>query len=117
MPELPEVETIRRDLAPLVEGREIVAFAVMPGAERLLVGAPQDYVRSRLVGQRIGPLGRRGKYLLLPLLDPLNLRSDVGEHDRCEAAFGRHELEQPGARERITAPLPGESCVRAAVSR
>ena len=69
MPELPEVETIRRDLTPLLEGRAIVSFAVLPGAERLLGGAPEDYVRSRLVGQRLGPPGRRGKYLLLPLFD------------------------------------------------
>ncbi len=69
MPELPEVETIRRDLDPLLLGRTIVSFTVLPGAERLLVGAPEDYVRSRLVGQAIGPLERRGKYLLLPLQD------------------------------------------------
>ena len=69
MPELPEVETIRRDLAPLIEERTICSFTVLPGAERLLVGAPEDYLRTRLVGQRIGPLGRSGKYLLLPLLE------------------------------------------------
>ncbi len=69
MPELPEVETIRRDLAPLVEERVIRSFDILPGAKRLLVGAPEDYIRSRLEGQRIGSLGRRGKYLLLPLFE------------------------------------------------
>ncbi len=37
---------------------------------------------------------------------------DVGEHDRGEAAFGGHELEEPGAAERITAPPAMASCVR-----
>ncbi len=76
MPELPEVETIRRDLTPLVEGRVIRSFVVLPGGERLLLGAPQDYMRSRLVGMRVGALGRRGKYLLIPLLDR---KSGAGE--------------------------------------
>ncbi len=37
---------------------------------------------------------------------------DVGEHDRGETAFGRHELEEPDAAERITAPPAMASCVR-----
>jgi formamidopyrimidine-DNA glycosylase len=33
------------------------------------VGAPVGYVRSRLVGERIGAVGRRGKYLLVEMAD------------------------------------------------
>ncbi len=69
MPELPEVETIRRDLAPLVVGRRIVAFHVAPGGERLLAGVPAAALRAQLVGRRLTALGRRGKYLLFHLDD------------------------------------------------
>lgn len=67
MPELPEVETIRRDLAPLLEGQRITRFDVLPGGERLLQGVPLAHLRARLKGRTLGPPGRRGKYLLLPL--------------------------------------------------
>ncbi len=64
MPELPEVETTRRGIAPHVEGREIVEVIVRQG--RLRVPVPDDFV-DRLVGSRIGTLARRAKYLLLPI--------------------------------------------------
>ncbi|MBB3191164.1 bifunctional DNA-formamidopyrimidine glycosylase/DNA-(apurinic or apyrimidinic site) lyase [Halomonas cerina] len=64
MPELPEVETTRRGLAPHVEGREINEVIVRQ--PRLRVPVPGDLV-DRLVGARIGPLSRRAKYLLLPV--------------------------------------------------
>lgn len=67
MPELPEVETTRRGIAPHVEGREIVEVIVRDS--RLRVPVPTDLV-ERLVGARIGPLSRRAKYLLLPLSQP-----------------------------------------------
>ena len=67
MPELPEVETIRRDLEPRIVGRTITGFDVLPGAQRLLRGVPQNAVRERLVGARITGLGRHGKYLLVGL--------------------------------------------------
>ena len=67
MPELPEVETIRRDLAPRVAGRTITSLTVMPGAKRMLVGVPTRRVRARLVDRRIEGIERRGKYLLFQL--------------------------------------------------
>ncbi len=105
MPELPEVETVRRDLDPLVRERRIVTFTVFPGGERVLVGAPEDYVRTRLVGKGIGPLGRRGKYLLLPLLEE-GSGEDAGTlvvHLRMTGSL-RHvlvESEKPGAPDRF----------------
>ena len=62
MPELPEVETIRRQLAPLVQGRTLERIEVLdprwprPLSERDLSDA--------LTGRRVERLGRRGKYLL-----------------------------------------------------
>ena len=69
MPELPEVETIRRDLAPRVVGRRVSGFRVLRGAGRILLGVPQRRVRDRLVGRRIAGVDRRGKYLLFRLDD------------------------------------------------
>ena len=69
VPELPEVETIRRDLEPLVVGRPITSVEVDPGTIQLLVGAPIETLRENLVGRAIESLGRRGKYLMFGLDD------------------------------------------------
>jgi formamidopyrimidine-DNA glycosylase len=62
MPELPEVETVRRGLAPVLEGRRLVRVAAMRADLR--VPLPVD-LAQRLTGRRITALGRRGKYLLM----------------------------------------------------
>lgn len=69
MPELPEVETIRRDLEPLVTGRSITAVDVDPATIQLLAGAPIEVLRANLVGRSVTGLGRRGKYLMFSLDD------------------------------------------------
>ncbi|MYD27876.1 MAG: DNA-formamidopyrimidine glycosylase, partial [Dehalococcoidia bacterium] len=51
MPELPEVETIRRDLEPLVVGRTVAAVEVDPGTIDLLTDLPIDGLRAGLVGR------------------------------------------------------------------
>lgn len=61
MPELPEVETTRRGLEPLVLGATVTAVVVRNRALRLPV--PHDLART-LDGRRIDALERRGKYLL-----------------------------------------------------
>lgn len=69
MPELPEVETIRRDLAPLVVGRRITGIEVDPATVQLLARAPVEALRASLVGRSFVSLDRRGKYLLFGLDD------------------------------------------------
>jgi formamidopyrimidine-DNA glycosylase len=71
MPELPEVETIRRDLEPLVRGRQIVGVDVDEATLPLLAGPATsiEMLRSALVGRTVTGLGRRGKYLLFALDD------------------------------------------------
>ncbi|MGL5447818.1 MAG: bifunctional DNA-formamidopyrimidine glycosylase/DNA-(apurinic or apyrimidinic site) lyase [Rhabdaerophilum sp.] len=64
MPELPEVETVRRGLAPVLEGAEIEA--VQLNRADLRFPFPERFA-ERLTGATIGPLGRRAKYLLVPL--------------------------------------------------
>ncbi len=69
MPELPEVETIRRDLAPLVTGRRIEAVEIDPATIHLLAATSIEAVRASLIGREITDLGRRGKYLLFAMDD------------------------------------------------
>jgi formamidopyrimidine-DNA glycosylase len=64
VPELPEVETTRRGLAPHVRGRRIAALKVY---ERRLRWPVANGLPGRLSGQRITGVGRRAKYLLLKL--------------------------------------------------
>lgn len=65
MPELPEVETTRRGIAPHVEGCEV--REVLVRQSRLRVPVPAD-LDDRLVGARVGEIGRRAKYLLIPII-------------------------------------------------
>jgi len=67
MPELPEVETVRRQLEPLIAGRQVLDFRVMPGAERLLRGRTAPEIADQLSGCRFTTVDRRGKYLGLNL--------------------------------------------------
>jgi formamidopyrimidine-DNA glycosylase len=62
MPELPEVETIVRGLAPVLEGRRLVR--VEPRRADLRRAFPPD-LRQRLTGARVTGLGRRAKYGLV----------------------------------------------------
>ena len=64
MPELPEVETIRRTLEPLVVGRRIVDLEVRCAALRWPLAAD---LRERLRGRIVVSLDRRAKYLLARL--------------------------------------------------
>jgi formamidopyrimidine-DNA glycosylase len=65
MPELPEVETVRRQLAPRVEGRTFRRVRVLD--ERWCMPlAPREMERA-LRGRRVESLGRRGKYLVWKL--------------------------------------------------
>ena len=62
MPELPEVETTRRGLAPHVEGRRVTTVVLRRPDLRWPI--PPE-IRETLPGQRIDAVRRRAKYLLL----------------------------------------------------
>lgn len=62
MPELPEVETTRRGLAPLLEGRRITGVTLRRPDLRWPI---PEAVGRQLPGQRIDTVARRAKYLLL----------------------------------------------------
>jgi formamidopyrimidine-DNA glycosylase len=65
MPELPEVETYVAELAPLLQGRAVVAAQVR--WPRIIAEPPPEAFVQRIVGQRFVHFGRRGKYILLGL--------------------------------------------------
>ena len=69
MPELPEVETIRRDLLPHVVGRRFTGVEIMPGAEKVVARPSPAEFQGALPGLRIEGIERWGKYLLFPLSD------------------------------------------------
>jgi formamidopyrimidine-DNA glycosylase len=71
MPELPEVETIRRQLAPLVQGRTFERVEVLDArwCRPLAPREMEDAVRGREVER----LGRRGKYLVWSFSDDVHL--------------------------------------------
>ncbi|MEU4348467.1 bifunctional DNA-formamidopyrimidine glycosylase/DNA-(apurinic or apyrimidinic site) lyase [Streptomyces sp. NPDC023838] len=69
MPELPEVEVVRRGLERWVAGRTVDVVEVLhPRAVRRHPAGAVDFA-ARLKGHRIGVARRRGKYLWLPLED------------------------------------------------
>ncbi len=61
MPELPEVESVRRQLAPRLEGRRVVDVWWDPHPQQ------RFHEVGSLPGHRIESVDRRGKYLILPL--------------------------------------------------
>jgi len=75
MPELPEVETVRRGLAPVLEGARI---------DRVMLGRPDlrfplpDRFAERLEGRRVSGLSRRAKYLIAHLDDGVSLIAHLG---------------------------------------
>jgi formamidopyrimidine-DNA glycosylase len=67
MPELPEVEVVRRGLERWVSGRTVSTVAVLhPRAVRRHVAGSEDFA-AQLAGRTLGAAQRRGKYLWLPL--------------------------------------------------
>lgn len=65
MPELPEVETVKNEIAPHVLGHTITGItAVWPG---IIKEIPVSEFTSRVTGQKIVSLSRHGKYLLFHL--------------------------------------------------
>jgi len=70
VPELPEVEVVRRGLADWVTGRTIESVTVLhPRAIRRHVAGPGDFA-ARLAGRTVTGTARRGKYLWLTVDDP-----------------------------------------------
>ncbi len=89
MPELPEVETVRRTLETLILGKEIEEVQVLYPK---IIKKPEVYEEfaDALKGQHVKEIGRRGKFLIL-YLDDYALVS----HLRMEGKYALHEASEP----------------------
>lgn len=109
MPELPEVETVRRGLAPVLEGRAIAAAELRrpdlrwPFPERMA---------ERLAGKRVLALRRRSKYLLADLSSGESLLVHLGMSGRMLVsgdplgAF-HHTRPTPGKHDHVILDIEG----------
>lgn len=106
MPELPEVETVRRGLAPALEGATIDAVTL--ARSDLRIPFPPEFSR-RLEGARIAALTRRGKYLVAPLSTGESLIVHLGMTGRFLLPNG--PIERPGEFYYLSPPDPAHSHV------
>ncbi|MGI5920742.1 MAG: bifunctional DNA-formamidopyrimidine glycosylase/DNA-(apurinic or apyrimidinic site) lyase [Syntrophomonadaceae bacterium] len=90
MPELPEVETIRRSLAPSVGSRITGIDVFKPEVIRR-----QDYPAADIYGEPLDDVGRRGKFLLLVLGNRHWLIIHLGMSGRLYMAEEEEELVAP----------------------
>jgi formamidopyrimidine-DNA glycosylase len=63
VPELPEVETVRRAIAPVLEGARLEHVEILDA--RLVRPFDPVIVAGELLGERVADVGRRGKYLIV----------------------------------------------------
>ncbi len=88
MPELPEVETVVRDLRPLLEGRTILSARQ---SKKKLRRPWKPQWSAEVVGARVAGLRRRGKWILIDVASPtppgppsLKGRGEIGTRALCE---------------------------------
>jgi formamidopyrimidine-DNA glycosylase len=79
MPELPEVETVKQGLAPILEGQRIAR--VVARRPDLRFPLPDDF-GQRLTGRTVIKVARRAKYLLIELDDGVTLMAHLGMSGR-----------------------------------
>lgn len=95
MPELPEVETVRRGLIPKLVGRRIVRL--QQRRRDLRVPFPAKFA-ARVEGRRILAIDRRAKYLLIRLDDGQTLVAHLGMSGRMTLHDAKSAAEHPLAR-------------------
>ena len=97
MPELPEVETVRRGLAQAMTGARI--SGVTQNRPDLRFPFPDRFV-ERLTGRRVTGVGRRAKYLMIDLDDGMILAAHLGMTGsfRLETAAGDRSAEAVSGR-------------------
>jgi formamidopyrimidine-DNA glycosylase len=117
MPELPEVETVRRGLAPVLVGATIAR--VEQRRADLRFPFPENFV-ARLAGRRVETLGRRAKYLLAGLEGGATLVMHLGmsgsfrvERDGASAIPGvfHHPRSRLGAHDHVVFELSNGAAI------
>lgn len=119
MPELPEVETVRRGLARVMEGATIARVVVRRGDLRRPL--PAQFA-ERLAGRRVEALERRAKYLILRLDDGNALLVHLGMSGRMVIDGGNiarfaHDVGPLEAHEHVVVTLANGAVVRYADPR
>lgn len=89
MPELPEVETVRKGLTKLVNGKTIQSVIVR--WPRIIEQPSDDEFCHLLIGETIESIERRGKYLIFKLS-----HYDMVSHLRMEGKFDYHPTQDDG---------------------
>ena len=92
VPELPEVETLRRSLARHLPGRSIVAIRVRE--RRLREPVRPARLKRLLTGRRVVALRRRAKYLLVDLEGGTSLLVHLGMSGRLSLSRPREPLDR-----------------------
>ncbi len=88
MPELPEVETVRRGLSELVTDKQITGIELL--YPKIIQGDPQEFIKE-LTGKKFEKIDRRGKYLLFRFSGELTMVS----HLRMEGKYSVKSSEMP----------------------
>ena len=92
MPELPEVDTIRSQLSPLLTGRQLTAGWSHPSSKFASA--------TEAIGTTVESVGRRGKYLILPLDDGRELVVHLGMTGSLRVFGPDADLDDPYLRAR-----------------
>jgi formamidopyrimidine-DNA glycosylase len=107
MPELPEVETIRRDLQGEVVGRKIKAVEVRNGRTVRRHPSAKQF-RAQLEGRTITAINRAGTYILLVLDDGANLVVELGASGQLHRVKNVKEAKVPHTHAVITFTQGGQ---------
>src|SRR5215470_12098134 len=75
VPELPEVETLRRGLAARITGTHMTAAEIL---DRKIFDGPDDAIKQNVVDHQISRIARRGKVLILLLREPGSSAGESG---------------------------------------
>jgi formamidopyrimidine-DNA glycosylase len=93
VPELPEVETIRRDLDREIVGRRVRSVEVTGRRSVRRHGSDKDFV-ARLEGRKVAAVHRKGKYLLIRLDDGDVLVAHLGMSGQLLRAGNKDPLDK-----------------------
>lgn len=102
MPELPEVEIVRRGLLLRLPGRKIEKIKLFPG--HTVRHPPARKFCTQIIGCKFATIDRRGKYLLFRLSDEKNLVIHLGMSGRL---LLRHRKDEPLTHVRMSIDLAG----------
>lgn len=91
MPELPEVETVRRGLNSLIKGRTINNVEIY--YDKIIIGSVADF-QSNLVGAKILDVGRRAKYLLFHFDNNLTMISHLRMEGKYQVRASRFDFDK-----------------------